>query len=181
LLVNGLVHTPLTVQPTSALIGFLLLGSVLARSEPASGWRTLVRRGAPIATLAAAVAAVPLVRHGVALSQYVDAARRIDARLTELAGASLDPSDSVLRSAALEARAALERALAAAPDAAPALILWARQAHESERIAAWKAVLERRHEHWEALVSLSQAYGAAGAAKEQASYAWSAHQLAPER
>lgn len=191
LLANGLAHTPLTVQPVSAAIGFLLCGTVLAKSNErrdalplyaAFATRTaLVARASSLAALVALPFALPLLAHGRALASYIDAARRIDERLTALDGAAPDPSDPVLRAAALDARAALERALHASPDSVPALVLTARAAAPPGRIAAWEAVLARRPHHWEALFRASSALTAAGDERRAADLANRARELAPER
>lgn len=187
LLVNGLVHTPLSVQPVSALAGLLLAGVVLARPSGVQSGLSVARsrwqRWVPLATLAAVPFAPALVRHGLALEDYVDAARRIDARLSELsaAGTAPRPDDPVLPAAARDAQAALERALAAAPDSAVALLLWARQAQPAERIAAWEAVLARRPHQWEALANLAALCARAGQPERAEELAERARALAPER
>ncbi|HEX6883996.1 MAG TPA: O-antigen ligase family protein [Planctomycetota bacterium] len=130
LLVNSLVHAPLWANPAAAVLGAALLGTLTSTAPARSSRLSAVFVALPL--LCAVPATGPLVRHGRGLRDYVWAAMR-----------SSHPAPADLLGAIQEARAA-------APDAVPALLLWARgRGPDTE---PWTAVLERRPsmvEAWE--------------------------------
>ena len=153
LLANALVHAPLSHDAPAALLAFAAFGAVTPPARPGDG--RLLARAIGLAGLAAAWCAWPLVAHGRALGDYVRAARGIDRALSAAPNGAPDGApDEALREAARAAAEALERAHAAAPDAAPALYLRARAAAPQEREAAWRAVLAVRPESFEAFEQL---------------------------
>lgn len=156
LLVNAFVHAPLLANPASATLAFALFGTLAgtARSE-----RT--RAGALAVALPALVGACfagPLVAHGTAL---VDHVRRL--RTLEALGAGASEAGG----ARGEVSEALERALAAAPDSAPALLLRARRCGDcAEFLAPWARVLEIRPNAVEALEQSGTLCARAGLTQE---------------
>ncbi|MEW6074099.1 MAG: O-antigen ligase family protein, partial [Planctomycetota bacterium] len=141
-LVNALVHAPLLVSPASAGVAFPLFGLLLeadGRDAPPFH-RMLVVRVGGILSLLAAWAALPLIEHGRATSDYVRAAREIE-RLTR----EEPPADpAALARAGEEARAAAARAHRAAPSSVPAAMLRVRLAEGADKLAAIEAGLARR-------------------------------------
>ncbi len=170
LLVNGLFHAPLFANPTAATLGLALLGSTRG-ARPRDGGT----RGRTPALAVAAIALVgawlawPLVTHGRALAGYVRAAERLVALQAEPPDRPLLGGE--IQDAAREARSAVERGLAAAPDSAYARLLDARSAPEQERLATWNAVLEVRPDSAQALEAIGLFHARAGEI-EAARVAW---------
>jgi len=174
LLVNAFVHSPLLANPASAALAFALFGAAARRPDERPGRAGGLVVALPV--LGAALFALPLVRHGAALCDYVRAARAIDGLR--------DVSERQTRTG--EAVAAIERARAAAPDAAPARLLTARLlaartgaaagpgAEGSDATAAWDAVLALRPhsvEAWEQSGTLCARAGRTGEARERYGHA----------
>jgi len=141
LLVNAGVHAPLSANPASAPLAFALFGA-LDHSTRSS-------RRAALAALVPTLVLLPMTRtlvlQGSCLRAYVDAARTIAERMD--AG-----SAEGIATAAREARAALEPALAGAAPSAPVVSLAARIAGPGERDALWERLLGMRPgsvEAWE--------------------------------
>jgi O-antigen ligase/Flp pilus assembly protein TadD len=143
LLVNALVHAPLSSNPASAPLAFAVLGALGANGEG-------TRRGAwlgALPLLCAAPFAFPLITHGTILTDYVRSSRRIE----ELLQRPGNPArEAELASEAARSRATLLAAEAAAPDSAQLALLAARFVPPSERVAAWDRALALRPNSTEA-------------------------------
>jgi O-antigen ligase/tetratricopeptide (TPR) repeat protein len=143
LLVNALVHAPLSANPGSVVMALAVWGSTASGTRRSGPGRLLA-----LPVLAVALLLAPrLVGQGRALRAYVAAARELDG--------SADPAR-----AAQEARAAIEAALETAPDDVPALLLAAQLA--PLETAGWEAVLARRPHAVEALEGLATARAVRG-------------------
>ena len=156
ILVNALARAPLLWNPAAFPIGFAAIGAVLAR-RPA-GPRSRAARLLPAAALLAAAplapSAIALVRHGQALSE-------------------------ALRESSA---AALERALAARPDSAPALSALARASEDGDprrALELWRRVLALRPHRLEALIQLGVGHARLGEYAPARSALEHAHALDP--
>ena len=149
-LLNALFHAPLLVSPASAVVAFPLFGLLLeedGRDAPRMNRMALCRTLGLLGLLAAWFA-VPLVQHGRATSDYVQAARRLGqwAQRGELGAAG------ERERAASDAREAMARAERAAPDSVAVGILRAQHAEdEASRLEALDAVLAHRPHSFAAL------------------------------
>jgi hypothetical protein len=145
-LAAALARAPLLVEPAAATTAFAVLGAVAGAAAPRrAAWR-LVLNAALVAALLALPRALALQRHGRALA--------------EVALGRAAPYD------------AAQRALAHCPDSVVARAMHARHAPAAaaargaersfDAVAAWRAVLELRPEHFEAWMETGNAWARAG-------------------
>ncbi len=168
LLVNAFVHAPLLANPASATLALALFGALAGRADGGTRPRALV---VALPALVAAFFALPLVGHGRALVEHVRALRELE---------SLGVRGDEGREQKVRAAEALERALAHAPDSAPARLLRARLRDDAaDFLAPWERVLELRPHAVEALEQSGTLCARAGRTEEARAFYSRARELSP--
>lgn len=165
-LVDGCGNGVLTRNAAASLLSMLVFGVLLAGSPRRSPWLAL-----PISAigLAAAFFAVPLLRHGSALRDWIAVIARMEEiqRTTEVSiEADLAPLRARLAPLSLEADAAAERAIAIAPDSVPAWILRGKFSDEPAEIDAILALRPHSLGAWDERGELFARAGDYDAARE---------------
>jgi len=176
LLANGLLHAPLTENPTSAVLGAVLFGTLV--TAPSRAGRPGAGLGAALLAsprlrdrfhglglagliLAAGLLGLPMIAQGLDMVQWMRSARELAA----LKSAEPPAPEEEVRRVVGRARAAVARAIETPPAGAPALLAWARTTRGADD---WGDVLARRPHSVEALEGI----GLAHARNARYNYTW---------